>query len=167
MYRSSTGYTARALLGWATAPETNGYADHELQARLKRIITNFRNLLPKNKHTNAPISNGKRQYPKRLRLWKKMILPPSNKTLRVRITAPKESTPKTTANTFDLFSDAEDDKTRARKIMKKNGPHRSQSLKADPKSSRNGFGKTTFRRFEMTRNTSRFNVTRTGSSKVD
>lgn len=166
MYSSSTGYTARAFRLDGTAVLTNGYAAQELHANATRTTKLRNNFVLFTWHTSALTSRGNKQYPKTLKLWKKMILPPRSCTFRVSTMAPADSVAKTTANTFDLFSVAEYDSVKARNMMKKKGPHRSQSLNALPGSSRYGFGSTTSFRLVATRNKSLFRVSLTGSVKV-
>lgn len=145
---------------------TNGYAAQELQAK-EKSTTKLRNSLDLlAMHTRALTSRGKRQYPNTLRLWKNIILPPRSCTFNVRTIAPADSVAKTTAKTFDLFSEAVPERVRASTMMKKKGPHKSQSLSALPGSSRKGFGRMTSFRLVATRNKSLFNVSHTGSVSV-
>lgn len=166
MYSNSTGYTASAFRLDGTAVLTNGYAAHELHANATSTTRLRNNFVLFTWHTSALTSSGNRQYPNTLKLWKKMMLPPRSCTFSVSTIAPADSVANTTANTFDLFSDAEYDSVNARNMMKKNGPHRSQSLNAFPGSSRYGFGSTTSFRLFDTLTKSLFSVSHTGSVSV-
>ena len=72
-YMSNTGYRARAFLLGLTAILMKGYAAHELHAKLTHTTTIFKITLSFNMHIRAPTSKGNRQYPNRLRLWKKIM----------------------------------------------------------------------------------------------
>lgn len=115
---------------------------------------------------NAPISRGNRQYPNRLKLWKNIICPPRRSTFKVRITAPAARSANATAKTSDFLTDADQERVRPRNTMKKKGPHRSQSLKAFPGSSRKGLGNTTSFKLLTIRDRSLLTVSHTGSVRV-
>lgn len=65
-----------------------------------------------------------------------------------------------------FLTDADQERTRPRKTMKRNGPHRSQSLNAFPGSSRYGFGNTTSFKLLTILARSLFTVSHTGSVNV-
>ena len=65
-----------------------------------------------------------------------------------------------------FLTEADHESVRPKKTMKKNGPHRSQSLSAFPGSSRFGFGNTTSFRLLTILDRSRFTVSHTGSVNV-
>lgn len=64
------------------------------------------------------------------------------------------------------MTDADHERVRPRNTMKKKGPHRSQSLKAFPGSSRKGLGKTTSFKLLTIRDRSLLTVSHTGSVRV-
>lgn len=64
------------------------------------------------------------------------------------------------------MTEADQERVRPRKTMKKKGPHRSQSLRALPGSSRKGLGNTTSFRLLTILERSRFTVSQTGSVSV-
>ena len=65
-----------------------------------------------------------------------------------------------------FLTEADQDKVRPWKTMKKKGPQRSQSRSAFPGSSRKGLGKTTSLRLLTMRARSRLTVSQTGSVSV-
>lgn len=65
-----------------------------------------------------------------------------------------------------FFTEADHERVSPRKMMKKKGPQRSQSLSAFPGSSRKGLGNTTSLRLLTIRDRSRFTVSHTGSVSV-
>lgn len=65
-----------------------------------------------------------------------------------------------------FLTEADQERVRPRKTMKKKGPQRSQSRSAFPGSSRKGFGKTTSLRLLTMRARSRLTVSNTGSVSV-
>lgn len=65
-----------------------------------------------------------------------------------------------------FLTEADQERTRPRKTIKKNGPHRSQSLSAFPGSSLYGFGNTTSFRLLTILDRSLFTVSHTGSVSV-
>ena len=81
-YIRNTGYSARAFLRGLTAALMNGYAAQELHANVTITTTIFSMTLSFSMHIRAPTSRGNRQYPRRLRLWKKMMCPPCSRTLQ-------------------------------------------------------------------------------------
>lgn len=95
-----------------------------------------------------------------------MMCPPNSKTFNVKITAPAASSANATAKTSDFFTEADHDRVSPRNTMKKNGPHRSQSRKAFPGSSLNGFGNTTNFKLLTILDRSLFTVSQTGSVNV-
>lgn len=64
------------------------------------------------------------------------------------------------------MTEADHERVSPKNTMKKNGPHRSQSLSAFPGSSLYGFGNTTSFRLLTIRDRSRFTVSHTGSVNV-
>ena len=65
-----------------------------------------------------------------------------------------------------FLTEADHERVRPKKTIKKKGPHRSQSLSAFPGSSLYGFGKTTSFKLLTIRDRSLFTVSHTGSVKV-
>lgn len=94
------------------------------------------------------------------------MCPPSSSTFNVKITAPAARRANATANTSDFLTEADQDKVRPRKTMKKKGPQRSQSRNALPGSSLLGLGKTTSFKLLTILDRSRFTVSHTGSVRV-
>ena len=78
----NTGYSARAFLFGLTAALMRGYAAQELHANVTVTTTIFSMTLSLSMQIRAPTSSGNRQYPRRLRLWKKMMCPPCTKSLQ-------------------------------------------------------------------------------------
>lgn len=95
-----------------------------------------------------------------------MMCPPSSNTFKVRIIAPAASRANETAKTSDFLTEADHERTRPRKTMKKKGPHRSQSLNAFPGSSLYGLGKTTSFKLLTILDKSLLTVSQTGSVRV-
>jgi hypothetical protein len=87
-------------------------------------------------------------------------------TFSVRITAPAANSANATANTSDFLTEADHERVRPKNTMKKNGPQRSQSLRAFPGSSLYGLGNTTSFKLLTIRDRSRFTVSHTGSVNV-
>lgn len=94
------------------------------------------------------------------------MCPPRSRTFNVKITAPAASKANATAKTSDFLTEADQERVRPKKTMKKKGPQRSQSRKALPGSSRLGLGKTTSFKLLTILERSLLTVSQTGSVKV-